>query len=206
MCLTYGLSSRLGMYLAKTYLPPKLMYCVRSSCCRHKISSMRYLSMLSLDPPLTCRFPSYMLPNNDPGQGTRPARSICGKDTPVVFSTLPFWRLQPQSKMLTCTSDQQPTTNRQLYRPAIKVTSGISTAIMAGEIQWGVTPSLSQTLPNESEKRANDALFAELRAQNTYEHAAETAKRYRTTSIPPALAAIDMLRSATMLTTTTVVI
>lgn len=53
---------------------------------------------------------------------------------------------------------------------------------MAGEVQWGVTPALSQTLPNESEKRANDALFAELKAQNTYEHAAETAKRYCTDS------------------------
>ncbi|CAN8096517.1 unnamed protein product [Discula destructiva] len=48
---------------------------------------------------------------------------------------------------------------------------------MADEMQWGLTPPISQTLPNESEKRANDALFAELKAQNTYEHATETAKR-----------------------------
>lgn len=48
---------------------------------------------------------------------------------------------------------------------------------MAAETQWGVTPPISQTLPNESEKRANDSLFAELKAQNTYEHATETAKR-----------------------------
>ncbi|KAJ4419333.1 polynucleotide adenylyltransferase [Gnomoniopsis sp. IMI 355080] len=55
--------------------------------------------------------------------------------------------------------------------------AGISTATMAADNQWGVTPPISLTLPNESESRANDALFAELRAQNTYEHATETAKR-----------------------------
>lgn len=49
---------------------------------------------------------------------------------------------------------------------------------MAGEIQYGVTPPLSTELPKDPEKRANDALFAELKAQNTYEHATETQKRY----------------------------
>ncbi|ROW17794.1 hypothetical protein VPNG_00705 [Cytospora leucostoma] len=48
---------------------------------------------------------------------------------------------------------------------------------MAGEIQYGVTPPLSTELPKDPEKRANDALFAELKAQNTYEHATETQKR-----------------------------
>lgn len=63
------------------------------------------------------------------------------------------------------------------YPSSIILSSGTSTAIMAAEPQWGVTPPISMTLPNESEKRANDALFAELKAQNTYEHATETAKR-----------------------------
>lgn len=49
---------------------------------------------------------------------------------------------------------------------------------MAADMQWGVTPPISLALPQESEKRANDALAAELRAQNTYEHATETQKRY----------------------------
>lgn len=49
---------------------------------------------------------------------------------------------------------------------------------MAGEIQYGMTPPLSTELPKDPEKRANDALFAELKAQNTYEHATETQKRY----------------------------
>lgn len=49
---------------------------------------------------------------------------------------------------------------------------------MAENMQWGVTPPISLSLPNESEKRANDALFAELKAQNTYEHATETQKRF----------------------------
>lgn len=49
---------------------------------------------------------------------------------------------------------------------------------MAAENQWGVTPPISTLLPTEAEKRANDALFAELKAQNTYEHATETQKRY----------------------------
>lgn len=49
---------------------------------------------------------------------------------------------------------------------------------MAADMQWGVTPPISLSLPNDAEKRANDALFAELRAQNTYEHATETAKRF----------------------------
>ncbi|PSR78722.1 Poly(A) polymerase central domain-domain-containing protein [Coniella lustricola] len=44
-------------------------------------------------------------------------------------------------------------------------------------MQWGVTPPISLALPQESEKRANDALFTELKAQNTYEHATETQKR-----------------------------
>lgn len=48
---------------------------------------------------------------------------------------------------------------------------------MASENQWGVTPPISTLLPTEAEKRANDALFAELKAQNTYEHATETQKR-----------------------------
>ncbi|POS70356.1 Poly(A) polymerase pla1 [Diaporthe helianthi] len=48
---------------------------------------------------------------------------------------------------------------------------------MAAENQWGVTPPISTLLPTEAEKRANDALFAELKAQNTYEHATETQKR-----------------------------
>lgn len=60
----------------------------------------------------------------------------------------------------------------------IASSSSISTATMAADMQWGVTPPISLSLPNESEKRSNDALFAELRAQNTYEHAAETQKRY----------------------------
>lgn len=50
---------------------------------------------------------------------------------------------------------------------------------MAADMQWGVTPPISLALPVEAEKRANETLFAELRAQNTYEHATETAKRYR---------------------------
>lgn len=49
---------------------------------------------------------------------------------------------------------------------------------MAADMQWGVTPPISLSLPSEAEKRANDTLFAELKAQNTYEHATETAKRY----------------------------
>lgn len=49
---------------------------------------------------------------------------------------------------------------------------------MAADMQWGVTPPISLALPNEMEKRASEALFAELKAQNTYEHATETAKRY----------------------------
>ncbi|KAG8166136.1 hypothetical protein KVR01_004688 [Diaporthe batatas] len=48
---------------------------------------------------------------------------------------------------------------------------------MAAENQWGVTPPISTLLPTEAEKRSNDALFAELKAQNTYEHATETQKR-----------------------------
>jgi poly(A) polymerase len=49
--------------------------------------------------------------------------------------------------------------------------------IMAAENQWGVTPPISTLLPTEAEKRSNDSLFAELKAQNTYEHATETQKR-----------------------------
>lgn len=61
---------------------------------------------------------------------------------------------------------------------------GIPTATMAADMQWGVTPPISLSLPNESEKRANEALFAELKAQNTYEHATETAKRYSHPQLP----------------------
>lgn len=63
---------------------------------------------------------------------------------------------------------------------------------MAAENQWGVTPPISLTLPNESESRANDALFAELRAQNTYEHATETAKRYSPTCHPSSLVLFEI--------------
>lgn len=70
---------------------------------------------------------------------------------------------------------------RQLfYLSRIITSSVISTAIMAADMQWGVTPPISLALPQESEKRANEALSAELRAQNTYEHATETQKRYST--------------------------
>jgi len=42
---------------------------------------------------------------------------------------------------------------------------------------WGVTPPISIALPTEEEKRANDALAKELRAQNTFEAPSETQKR-----------------------------
>lgn len=48
---------------------------------------------------------------------------------------------------------------------------------MANEEQLGVTPPISKAFPNESEKLADEKLFLELKAQNTYEHATETAKR-----------------------------
>lgn len=62
---------------------------------------------------------------------------------------------------------------------------------MAENMQWGVTPPISLSLPNESEKRANDALFAELKAQNTYEHATETQKRYVSTNASIVANAVD---------------
>ncbi|KAK3322257.1 Poly(A) polymerase central domain-containing protein [Apodospora peruviana] len=45
------------------------------------------------------------------------------------------------------------------------------------EQTYGVTPPISVTLPTESEKRSNDALLRELRAQGTFESPTETAKR-----------------------------
>ncbi|KAK4217912.1 Poly(A) polymerase [Rhypophila decipiens] len=45
------------------------------------------------------------------------------------------------------------------------------------ERTYGVTPPLSLSLPTEAEKRSNDLLLKELRAQGTFESAAETAKR-----------------------------
>lgn len=75
----------------------------------------------------------------------------------------------------TSTPNIATTASSSLY---ITISSDISTAIMAADMQWGVTPPLSVALPNEMEKRANEALFAELKAQNTFEHATETAKRH----------------------------
>jgi len=42
---------------------------------------------------------------------------------------------------------------------------------------FGVTPPISNNLPTEGEKRSNDMLTKELKAQGTFESAAETAKR-----------------------------
>lgn len=42
---------------------------------------------------------------------------------------------------------------------------------------YGVTPPISTNLPTEAEKRSNDLLAKELRAQGTFESAAETTKR-----------------------------
>jgi poly(A) polymerase len=42
---------------------------------------------------------------------------------------------------------------------------------------YGVTPPISTALPTEQEKRQNNALHQELRAQGTFESAAETEKR-----------------------------
>ncbi|KAJ4304279.1 polynucleotide adenylyltransferase [Collariella sp. IMI 366227] len=42
---------------------------------------------------------------------------------------------------------------------------------------YGVTPPISTALPTEEEKRLNETLHRELRAQGTFETAAETAKR-----------------------------
>lgn len=47
---------------------------------------------------------------------------------------------------------------------------------MAGRA-YGVTPPISTALPTEAEKRLNDALHQELRAQGTFESRAETEKR-----------------------------
>ena len=43
--------------------------------------------------------------------------------------------------------------------------------------QWGVTPSISQSLPTDSELAANDALIAELKKQNNFESLEETERR-----------------------------
>jgi poly(A) polymerase len=45
------------------------------------------------------------------------------------------------------------------------------------EIIYGVTPPISTTLPTEAEKRLNNALHQELRAQGTFESPQETEKR-----------------------------
>lgn len=47
------------------------------------------------------------------------------------------------------------------------------------EKQYGVTPPLSTEMPTEEQRRATDALLEELRAQGTFESAAETQKRYK---------------------------
>ena len=44
--------------------------------------------------------------------------------------------------------------------------------------QWGVTPAISHSFPNERELASNDALIAELKRQNNFEGVEETEKRY----------------------------
>ena len=44
--------------------------------------------------------------------------------------------------------------------------------------QWGVTPAISHSFPNDRELASNDALIAELKRQNNFEGAEETEKRY----------------------------
>lgn len=70
---------------------------------------------------------------------------------------------------------KRPTTT--LRAPKHRILHEHLDPIMAAENQWGVTPPISTLLPTEAEKRSNDSLFAELKAQNTYEHATETQKR-----------------------------
>lgn len=48
---------------------------------------------------------------------------------------------------------------------------------MAAGRVYGVTPPISTNLPTEEEKRSNDLLFKELRAQGTFESPSETEKR-----------------------------
>ena len=48
---------------------------------------------------------------------------------------------------------------------------------MSTERTYGVTPPISTALPSEDEKRANEALAKELRAQGTFEPPSETQKR-----------------------------
>ena len=43
--------------------------------------------------------------------------------------------------------------------------------------QWGVTPPISQSIPTEKERAANDALMAELKSQNNFESPEETKQR-----------------------------
>lgn len=43
--------------------------------------------------------------------------------------------------------------------------------------QWGTTPAISQAFPTDAEIAANDALIAELKAQNNFESVEETEKR-----------------------------
>jgi poly(A) polymerase len=48
---------------------------------------------------------------------------------------------------------------------------------MASERQYGVTQPISSAFPTEADKRASEELIRELRAQGTFESAAETQKR-----------------------------
>lgn len=44
--------------------------------------------------------------------------------------------------------------------------------------QWGTTGAISMDLPTDKENTQNDALIAELRANNNYESPEETSKRF----------------------------
>lgn len=48
---------------------------------------------------------------------------------------------------------------------------------MATKSTYGVTPTLSDSLPTEEEKRKTDTLVEELRRQKTFESPSETDKR-----------------------------
>jgi poly(A) polymerase len=48
---------------------------------------------------------------------------------------------------------------------------------VAAAKQWGVTPAISHSFPNEREIASNDALIAELKRQNNFESVEETEKR-----------------------------
>ena len=47
----------------------------------------------------------------------------------------------------------------------------------ANDKQWGITPPISVSFPTQLEREANDALIAELKAQNNFESPEETERR-----------------------------